>query len=62
MIKGNKTSFEVMQLMKELSILRGPEMNKLFLRKGYDLHPFEDIGSLETMANKQNCHLFAVGT
>jgi len=37
-------------------------MNKLFLRKGYDLHPFENVGAIEAMANKQNCHLFVVGT
>jgi len=27
-------------------------MSKLFMRKGYDLHPFEDIGAVEAMANK----------
>ena len=51
-----------MDLMKDLSILRGPEMSKLFMRKGYDLHPFEDIGAVEQMANKQCCNLFVVGT
>lgn len=41
-----------MELMKDISILRGPDMSKLFMRKGYDIHPFEDIGVVETMANK----------
>ena len=51
-----------MDLMKDISIMKGPEMSKLFMRKGYDLHPFEDIGAVETMANKQACNLFVVGT
>lgn len=41
-----------MELMKDLSLLRGPEMSRLFLRKGYDVHPFEDVGLLESMAGK----------
>jgi hypothetical protein len=51
-----------MDLMKDLSILRGPEMSKLFMRKGYEVHPFEDIGLVEQMASKQSCTLFCVGT
>jgi len=39
-----------MELMKDISILRGPETSRLFMRKGYDLHPFEEIGGVETMA------------
>lgn len=48
--------------MKDLSLLRGPEMCKLFLRKGYDIHPFEDASVVEQMAIKQDCALFAIGT
>lgn len=41
-----------MDLMKDISILRGPDMSRLFMRKGYDVHPFEDVGSVENMATK----------
>lgn len=48
--------------MKDVSILRGPDMSRLFMRKGYDVHPFEEIGAVETMAAKQACALFVVGS
>jgi len=41
-----------MELMKNLSLLRGPDMSKLFLRKGHDVHPFEDVSLVESMAAK----------
>lgn len=41
-----------MELMKDLSLLRGPDMSRLFLRKGYDVHPFEDVSLIESMSNK----------
>jgi len=63
MIKGPKTSEKVMQLIRDLHILRGGnDYSKLFLRKSHAIQPFEDVNSLEAMANKQNCSLFLVGT
>jgi hypothetical protein len=48
--------------MKDLYILRGSlERSKLFLRKGYDIHPFENAGPLENMSSKQDCSLICVG-
>jgi len=61
-MKGNKTSQKVMDLMKDLHIQRGSDLSKLFLRTSKDLHPFDDIGPVEQMANKQGCSLFSIGT
>ena len=52
----------VLDLIKDLNTLRGPDMSKLFLRKGYDIHPFDDVSLVEKMASKQDCALFACGT
>jgi len=47
MIKGNKTSQIVLDLMKDLHLQRGNDISKLFLRTGKDVHPFDDIGPVE---------------
>ena len=52
LVKGNKTSQMITELIKDLHTLRGQDMSKLFMRKSHDIHPFEDIGPLEQMANK----------
>ena len=52
LVKGNKTSQIVSDLIKDLHTLRGSDVSKLFMRKSHDIHPFEDIGPLEQMANK----------
>ena len=51
-IKGKKSSIVVNTLLKELHIIRGGELNKLFLRKSHDMHPFEDHAPLETISKK----------
>jgi len=61
-MKGMKTSQTVMDLMKDLHLQRGTDLSKLFLRTGKDLHPFDDIGPIEQMANKQGSALFVLGT
>lgn len=49
--------------MKDLHSIRGgKDSSRLFLRKSHDIMPFEDIGPLEQMTNKQDCSLFALGT
>jgi ribosome production factor 2 len=62
LVKGNKTSQMITELIKDLHTLRGQDMSKLFMRKAHDIHPFEDIGPLEQMANKQDCSLFVLGS
>lgn len=52
LLKGTKTSQMVQDLIKDLHFIRGSEESKLFMRKSHDIHPFEDIGPLEQMANK----------
>jgi hypothetical protein len=42
----------ITELIKDLHTMRGADMSKLFMRKSHDIHPFEDIGQLEQMANK----------
>ncbi len=61
-LKGNKTSQNVLQLLKDLHLIRGSDVSKLFLRKSKDIYPFDDIGQLEQLAVKQDCSLFAIGT
>jgi|TARA_B110000285_G_C15032801_1_gene567646 ribosome production factor 2 len=61
-LKGSKTSQMVSDLMKDLHMIRGSEVSKLFMRKSHDIHPFEEIGPLEVMAEKQDCSLFVLGS
>lgn len=42
--------------------MRGVNQSKLFLRKSHDVRPFDEIGSIEQMAVRQDCSLFIVGT
>ncbi len=49
--------------MRDLVALRGePEASRLFMRNGHDMHPFENIVPLESMASKQDCALFCFGS
>ena len=61
-MRGKKVSQDVLELMKDLHMQRGNDISKLFLRTGKDIHPFDDIGPLESMASKQGCALFVAGT
>lgn len=61
-IKGLKASGLVQTVMRDLVKLRGePEANRLFMRTGHDVHPFENAAPLESMAGKQDCALFCFG-
>lgn len=61
-IKGKKSSLVVQNLMRDIIALRGePESSRVFLRNGHDMHPFENIVPLESMASKQDCALFCFG-
>jgi ribosome production factor 2 len=62
LVKGNKTSLMITELIKDLHTLRGTDMSKLFMRKSHDIHPFEDIGMIEQMAVKQDSSLFVLGS
>lgn len=61
-VKGNKTSQNVLTLLRDLHLVRGSDVSKLFLRKSHDIYPFDDVGQLEQLAVKQDCSLFAMGT
>jgi ribosome production factor 2 len=47
MIKGSKCSNDLMNLIKDIHLIRGADTSKLFLRKSHDIHPFDEIGPLE---------------
>lgn len=50
------------ELIRDIYRTRGDkDESKLFLRKTHDIHPFDDIGKLEHMANKYDSALFILG-
>ena len=51
-VKGNKSSATINSLLKELHIMRGGDLNRLFLKKTHDIHPFDDVGPLEAIGKK----------
>lgn len=59
-VRGNKTSFEVGQLLKDLQKLRTP-LATLFMRK-HEEHPFEDMKRLSQLCSKYDHSLFAFGS
>lgn len=62
MLKGNKLSQTVDNVIKDLHLMRGKEFSKLNLRKAREIYPFDDVGFVEQLASKQDCSLFCVGT
>ena len=47
-MKGTKCSNIITNFMRDLYKLRGTEeLSKLFLRKGHDYHPLDNVGPLE---------------
>lgn len=59
-LKGHKSSQVVNDVLKNISALQKP-YNKVLSRKN-DVLPFEDINSLEFLASKNDCSLFALGS
>eukprot|EP00411_Alexandrium_monilatum_P015065 CAMPEP_0175257232 /NCGR_PEP_ID=MMETSP0093-20121207/38612_1 /TAXON_ID=311494 /ORGANISM="Alexandrium monilatum, Strain CCMP3105" /LENGTH=328 /DNA_ID=CAMNT_0016551601 /DNA_START=114 /DNA_END=1100 /DNA_ORIENTATION=+ len=59
-IRGNKSSADVMTLLRDLNSLRVP-LSTLYSRK-HPEHPFEDISKLEHMCKKLDHSLFAFGS
>ena len=48
--------------MRDLIALRGDvESSRVYMRKGHDMHPFENIVPLESMASINDCGLFCFG-
>jgi len=62
MLKGNKLSQTVDNVIKDLHLMRGKEFSKLNLRKAREIYPFDDVGFVEQLSAKQDCSLFCVGT
>jgi len=58
-VRGNKTSQDVCQLMKDLHRFKQP-FGKIFSQKN-DIHPFEDIVKLENFSQQYDMSLFAFG-
>lgn len=59
-IRGNRGSAEVMNLLRDLYRLRGPLA--LFYSRKHEEHPFEDLSGLEHLCNKFDHSLFAFGS
>jgi Brix domain len=59
-IKGNRTSQVVVDALKDISQLVKPHCKNL-TRKN-EIYPFEDVASLEFLAEKNDCSLFVVGS
>ncbi len=61
-IKGLKASNVIQSVMRDMIGLRGEvENSRVYMRKGHDMHPFENIVPLESMASKNDCGLFCFG-
>lgn len=49
--------------MREIITLRGEvDSSRVYMRKGHDMHPVENIVPLESMASKNDCGLFCFGS
>jgi ribosome production factor 2 len=61
-VKGQKASNIVQAFMRDLIQMRGdPEVSRVYMRTGHDMHPLENIVPLESMASKNDCGLFVFG-
>lgn len=61
-VKGKKASAVLQSVMRDLIQMRGEVDNsRVFMRSGHDMHPFENMVPLESMASKQDCALFCFG-
>ena len=58
-LRGTKTSELVGDVLKSLYGLRKPH-GLMMQRKNENMHPFEDASSLEFLATKNDCSIFAV--
>lgn len=59
-LAGNRATFEVKQLLRDLHRLRTP-LATLFMQKHAE-HPFEDLSKVERLCNKYDHGLFAFGS
>ena len=59
-MKGHKTSQEIIDVLKDFSLLSKPEC-KVFSRKN-EILPFEDQTSFEYLGEKNDCSLIALGS
>lgn len=58
-MRGNKTTEDVVQLMKDLARIKQPHV-KMFQRKN-DIHPFDNCVKLENFSQQYDMSLFAFG-
>jgi ribosome production factor 2 len=59
-LAGNKASYEVQTMLKDLHRMRTP-LSTLFIRS-HEIHPFEDLAKLEVLCGKYSHGLFAFGS
>ena len=58
-LRGTKTSEACGSALKELFSLRKPH-GKMMQRKNENMHPFDEVASVEFLCQKNDCSLFAV--
>lgn len=59
-VEGRKSSVTIKDFLKDICVLKKPNCKSL--DRHNDIIPFEDQVPLETLANKNDCHLFAFGS
>ena len=59
-MKGNRTSQVILEVLTDLSKLLKP--NCRVMGRKNEIHPFEDANSIEFLTSKNDCSLFAVGS
>lgn len=59
-LEGRKTSATIKDLLKDISTFKKPNCKSL--TRNNDITPFEDQNPLESLANRNDCHLFVFGS
>lgn len=59
-LEGRKTSVNIKEFLKDICTFKKPHCKAL--TRHNDIIPFEDQVPLETLANRNDCHLFVFGS
>ncbi|PHJ24789.1 brix domain-containing protein [Cystoisospora suis] len=62
LMKGNKASMTVQQILSDIRDLKKPDAVYLHSRNQKDFHPFEDIQTGQYLCEKNNCGVFCLGS
>ncbi|PFH38564.1 brix domain-containing protein [Besnoitia besnoiti] len=62
LMKGNKASMSIQNILSDLRDLKKPDAVYLHSRNQKDFHPFEDISSGQYLCEKNECGTFCLGS